>query len=42
VPGHFEPASDIDDIAAHLDEIRGREHAVYPRRAEDERLLVEV
>lgn len=41
-PGYFEPEPDIDDIAEHVDVIQERDHVVYPRRAEDENLLIDV
>lgn len=40
--GYFEPEPDIDAIAANLDMIRATDHAIFPRRAEDERLLIDV
>jgi len=40
--GWFEPDPDIDAIAANLEAIRATDQAVFPTRAEDERLLIDV
>jgi hypothetical protein len=42
VPGYFEPNASPCDVGANLDAIVATDHAVMPRSAADELLLIEV